>query len=77
VPDVKFGINNKLYLLLMSVGRFFGCGDPRRLHHPVPLSPLLGRFHDRGMFTALFADNNPLSWQGSQRGGHLTTPGAG
>jgi hypothetical protein len=33
-----------------------------------------GGFHDRGSFTALFAGNDPRSWQGGQR---LTTQRAG
>jgi hypothetical protein len=27
------------------------------------------------LFTALFAGNDPRSWQGGQGGGQLTTPG--
>jgi dephospho-CoA kinase len=34
-----------------------------------------GGFHDRGLFTALFAGNDSRSWQGGQRGGHLITRG--
>jgi dephospho-CoA kinase len=34
-----------------------------------------GGFHDPGLFTALFAGNDPRSWQGGQRGGHLITRG--